>query len=99
MSSYDMRISDWSSDVCSSDLFALALLSRALGLRAAARPALRDDAGRGGAAVRDAWPRRRARPALVAVGARRGAAAHGLQARHRAPRQRGAALAVIERAS
>src|SRR3546814_19934821 len=64
-----------------------------LGLCAAARAAFPDHAGRGGSAVRDARPRRRAGAAVVAVGAGRGAAAHGVQAWHRAAGERGLALA------
>src|SRR3546814_8124352 len=62
-------------------------------LCAAARAVVSDDADRGRPAVRDARARRGAGAAVVAVGARRGAAAHGVQAWHRAARQRRTALA------
>src|SRR3546814_7668649 len=64
---YEMRISDWSSDVCSSDLAGLSPgRAEGRGHAAAGARAHRDAAGRGGSA--DGAPRRRRvsvrRPAL-----------------------------------
>src|SRR3546814_2605135 len=69
---YEMRISDWSSDVCSSDLRAVHALARARGLAAALDVADADVPARGRRAHRSAgrderlWPARGARAVAVA---------------------------------